>query len=61
MSGWCSSCVLTGFSKQTDSLVCFVESEDVDFALLQVMGPIAALCVDSAMAILSLPLLTCIT
>ena len=34
MSGWCSSRVLTSFIKQADSLVCFVESEDVDFALL---------------------------
>ena len=34
MSGWCSSHILTSFSKQTESLVCFVESEDVDFALL---------------------------
>ena len=34
MSGWCLSHVLTGFSKQANSLVCFVEIEDVDFALL---------------------------
>ena len=34
MSGWCPSHVLTGFSKQADSLVCFVKIEDVDFALL---------------------------
>ena len=34
ISGRCSSCVLTSFSKQADSLVCFVESEDVDFVLL---------------------------
>ena len=34
MSGWCSSHVLTCFSKQADSLVCFVEIKDVDFALL---------------------------
>ena len=34
MSGWCSSRVLIGFSKQADSLICFVESEDVDFAFL---------------------------
>ena len=61
MSGWCSSCVLTDFSKQADSLVCFIESEDDDFALLLVMGPIAASCVDCAMTILSLPLLTCTT
>ena len=51
MSGWCSSCVLTGFSKQTDLLVCFVESEDIDFALLPVMGPVVASCVDCAMTI----------
>ena len=44
MNGWCSSCILTGFSKQEDSLVCFVESEDVDFALLRVMRPIAVSC-----------------
>ena len=61
MSGWCSSRVLTSFSKQTDSLVCFVESEDVDFAFLRVMGPVAVLCVDCTMMILSLPLLTCTT
>ena len=61
MSGWCSSHVLTCFSKQADSLVCFVEIEDVDFALLRVMGPIAVSCVDCAMTILSLPLLTCTT
>ena len=46
MSGWCLSRVLTGFSKQADSLVCFVENEDIYFALLQVMGPIMASCVD---------------
>ena len=61
MSGWCSSCVLTSFSKQADSLVCFVESEDVDFALLRVMRPVVVSCVDCAMTILSLPLLTCTT
>ena len=61
MSGWCSSRVLTCFSKQADSLVCFVEIEDVDFALLRVMGHVAVSCVDCAMTILSLPLLTCIT
>ena len=61
MSGWCLSRVLTCFSKQVDSLLCFVESEDVDFALLRVMGPIAVSCVDCAMTILSLPLLTCTT
>ena len=58
MSGWCSSCVLTDFSKQADSLVRFFESEDVNFALLRVMGPVVASCVDCAMTILSLPLLT---
>ena len=58
MSGWCSSWVLTAFSKQADSLVCFVESEDVDFPLLRVIGPVAVSCVDCAMTILSLPLLT---
>ena len=46
MSGWCLSRVLTGFSKQADSLVCFVENEDIYFALLRVMGPIMASCVD---------------
>ena len=61
MSGWCSSHVLTCFSKQANSLVCYVESEDVDFALLRVMGPVVASCVDCAMTILSLPLLTCTT
>ena len=43
------------------SLVCFIESEDVNFALLQVMGPVAASYVDCAMTILSSPLLTCTT
>ena len=61
MSGWCSSHVLTCFSKQANSLVCFVESKDVDFALLQVMGPVAMSCVDCVMIILSLSLLTCTT
>ena len=61
MSGWCSSCVLTDFSKQADSLVRFFESEDVNFALLQVMGYVAVSCVNCAMTILALPLLTCTT
>ena len=61
MNGWCSSRVFTSFSKQADSLVCFVESEDVDFALLRVMGPVAVLCVNCTMTILSFPLLTCTT
>ena len=61
MSGWCSSHVLTCFSKQANSLVCFVEIEDVDFALLQVMRPVAVSCVDCAMMILPFPLLTCTT
>ena len=61
MSGWCSSRVLTDFSKQANSLVCFIESEDVDFALLRVMEPIVASCFDYAMTILALPLLTCTT
>ena len=52
MNGWCSSRVLTGFNKQVGPLVCFVEREDVDFALLRVMGPIVVLCVDCAMTIL---------
>ena len=56
MSGWCSSRVLTYFRKQADSLVCFVEIKDVNFALLRVMGPVAVSCVDCAMTILSLPL-----
>ena len=60
-NGWCVSCVLIGFSKQVDSLVCFVESEDVDFALLRVMGPVEVSCVNCAMMMLSLPLLTCTT
>ena len=61
MTGWCSSRVLTYFTKQADSLVCFVEIEDVDFALLRVIGPVAVSCVDCAMIILSLSLLTCTT
>ena len=61
MVGAYHALIFTVFSKQTDSLVCFVESEDVDFALLRVMGPVAVLCVDCAMTILSLPLLTCTT
>ena len=61
MSGWCSSRVLTYFSKQADSLVCFVEIEDVDFVLLRVMGPVVVSCVDCVMTILLLPLLTCTT
>ena len=51
MHDWCSLCVLIGFNKQVDSLICFVESEDVDFALLRVMRPIAVLCVNYAMTI----------
>ena len=58
MSGWSSSCVLMGFSKQTNSLVYFVESGDVDFVLLRVIGLVAVSCVDCAKTILSLPLLT---
>ena len=61
MSGWFSSRVLTCFNKQADSLVCFVEIEDVDFVLLRVMGPVVVSCADCAMTILSLPLLTCTT
>ena len=61
MNGWCSSRVFTCFSKQADSLVCFVESENVDFALLRVMGPVAVSCVDCAMTILPLPFLICTT
>ena len=34
MNGWCSLRVHTSFKKQVGSLVCFFESEDVDFALL---------------------------
>ena len=47
-------------NKKTHLFV-FVKSEDVDFALLRVMGPVAASCVDCVMTILSLPLLTCTT
>ena len=62
MNGWCSSRVLTSFRKQVGSFFFyFVESVNVNFALLRFMGPIVVLCVDWAMTILSFPLLTYVT